>query len=139
MLTHHTVVWLDHVEARIIHFTVDSSEEKIVKSTSTHPHLHVKSGHVGGGRSAENTDYFKKILETLHESVEILLMGPGNEKNELMKYAKTHQHLIAEKIVATLTADHPTDPQLLAFAKKYFVARDRMNADPVEALSESGN
>ena len=134
MLTHHTVVWLDHVEAHVIHFTVDSSQQETVRAHSAHPHLHVKAGHAGNGNIPENVRYFSAIIETLHESIEILLMGPGSEKEEFMKYARRHQRPVAEKIVATITDDHPTDPQLLAFARKYFLRLDKMNMDPIEAL-----
>lgn len=133
MSSHHAVVWLDHTEAHIIHFTVDTSAEQTVKAHSKHPHLHVKAGHTGSGRSPESTKYFNEIVEGLQDSIEILLMGPGSEKDEFMKYAQKMHRPVAEKIVAALTADHPTDAQLLAFARKYFLKLDRMNMDPVEA------
>ena len=134
MSTNHAVVWMDHVEAHIIHFTVDSSAVEIVLTHSTHPHLHIKAGHVGAGRAPESTAYFEEIVKALDDTHEILLMGPSNEKDEFMKYVAKHHRTTGEKIVATLTADHPTDPQLLAFARKYFAKKDRMNEDPVAAL-----
>ena len=134
MSTTHAVVWMDHVEAHVIHFTVDTSEVDVVKTHSTHPHLHVKSGQVGSGRAPENAEYFETIVKALHESKEILLMGPANEKTAFMKYLAKHHRLLSEKIVATINADHPTDPQLLAYARKYFVKSDRMNVDPVETV-----
>lgn len=137
MSSHHAVVWLDHVEAHVIHFTVDTSEAEVVKTHSTHPHLHVKAGNNGSGHAAESARYFEDVIAALHDSIEILLMGPGNEKNEFMKYLGTHHKPVAQKIVATLTDDHPSDAQLLAFARKYFVKLDRMNMDPVESLRHS--
>jgi len=134
MSTNHAVLWLDHTEAHIIHFTVDSSQTEHVRTTSDRPHLHVKSGHAGSGRAPENTRYFEAVTTALHDSREILLMGPGNEKDEFMKYVSKHHRDLSLRIVATLAADHPTDPQLLAFARKYFVKVDGMNGDPVAAL-----
>jgi stalled ribosome rescue protein Dom34 len=134
MTTHHAVIWLDHAEAHIIHFTVNTAEKEVVKTHSTHPHLHVLSGNVGSGRVPVNGRYFEDIINSLHDSIEILLMGPGNEKDEFMKYVKLHHKPVAEKIVATLTDDHPTDLQLLAFARKYFVKLDKINMNPVNGL-----
>jgi len=134
MSTNHVVVWLDHAEAHIIHFTVDSSLAEHVRTTSTRPHLHVKSGHAGSGRAPENARYFEDVTTALQDSKEILLMGPGSEKDEFMKYVAKHHKPLSQRIVATLAADHPTDPQLLAFARKYFVKADEMNIDPVAAL-----
>jgi len=130
--SHHTVIWLDHVEAHIIHFTVNTADKEVVRTHTAHPHLHVKSGNVGSGRVAENTRYFEDIINALYDSIEILLMGPGTEKNEFMKYVKMHHKQVAENIVATLTDDHPTDLQLLAFARKYFVKLDKINMDPAD-------
>ena len=134
MLSHHSVVWIDHFEAHIIHFNVDSSQDEIVKSQSTHLHFHVKSGSVGNGPAAENARYFNKIVGALQDSIEILLMGPDSGKDEFMKYAEKYNRPISEKIIATLTDDHPTDSQLLAFARKYFVKLDWMNMIPAEVL-----
>ena len=61
-------------------------------------------------------------------------MGPDSAKDEFMKYAEKFNRPISEKIVATLTDEHPTDPQLLAFARKYFVNLDWMNMIPLAAL-----
>jgi stalled ribosome rescue protein Dom34 len=134
MSSHHVIIWLDHVEAHIIHFTVDMSQEEIVKSHSKHLHLHVKAGNLGSGRTPENAGYFEDIVNAINDSTEILLMGPGSEKDEFMKYVAKHHKPVADNIVAALKDDHPTDPQLLAFARKYFVKLDRLNVDPVEAL-----
>jgi hypothetical protein len=45
---------------------------------------------------------------------------------ELIKHANQHDPAIAKQIVGVETVDHPSDGQLLAFAKKYFLAKDRM-------------
>jgi len=125
---------MDHAQAHIIHFAVDTSSVEIVWTHSKHPHLHIKAGRGGTGRAPESTAYFDEIVKALGDTHEILLMGPSNEKDEFMRYIAKHHFKFSERIVATLTADHPTDPQLLAFARKYFVKMDRMNEDPGAAF-----
>jgi hypothetical protein len=48
-----------------------------------------------------------------------------------MKHATKHDHLIADKVVGIETVDHPTDGQLLAYAKKYFHKVDALKGDTV--------
>jgi hypothetical protein len=60
-----------------------------------------------------------------------LIVGPGSAKLELMKHANKHDHLTAEKVVGIETVDHPTDGQLLAYAKKYFHRVDALKGDTV--------
>jgi hypothetical protein len=44
----------------------------------------------------------------------------------LIKHLHAHDPKIADKVVGVETIDHPTDGQLVAYARKYFVAKDRM-------------
>lgn len=124
MSTNHVVVWLDHAEAHVIHFTRDASETETIKTHSTHRHLHSKSGTIGSGHAAENTQYFNDIADALKGSLEILIVGPGNEKLALLKHLQKHQHDLSEKVFGVETVDHPSSGQLLAYARKYFVKAD---------------
>jgi hypothetical protein len=126
MVTNHVVAWLDHKEAHVIHFTPEASENEVIKTHSTHPHLHTKSGAPGSGHSPESTQYFNDIANALKGSLEILIVGPGNEKLALLKHMQKHQHDLAEKVVSVETVDHPTNGQLLAYARKYFVKADQL-------------
>ncbi|MGZ3239387.1 MAG: translational machinery protein [Burkholderiaceae bacterium] len=127
MSTNHVVVWLDHKEAHVIHFTPEASENEIIKTHSTHPHLHTKSGIPGSGHAAENVTYFNDIANAIKGSLEILIVGPGNEKLAFLKHLQKHQHELAEKVVSIETVDHPSDGQLLAYARKYFAKADLMH------------
>jgi hypothetical protein len=62
----------------------------------------------------------------LEGSGEILLVGPATAKLELLRYIEKHDHALGAKIVGIETVDHPTDGQLVAYAKKYFKRVDRM-------------
>lgn len=126
MSTNHVVAWIDHAEAHIIHFTPESSEKEVIKTQSTHPHLHTKSGIPGSGHAAENASYFNDIANALKGSLEILVVGPGQEKLSFLKHLQKHQHDLAEKVLSVETVDHPSDGQLLAYARKYFAKADRL-------------
>ncbi len=123
----HAVIWIDHSEAHVIHFDAEASESEVVKTKSTHPHLHHKSGSVGAGHSRASDDYLRSVVEAVADAGEVLVVGPGSAKLELIRYAEKHAPKTAEKILGVETVDHPTDRQLLAYARKTFVRIDQLN------------
>lgn len=123
MHTQHVLTWLDHNEAHVIHFNRDESEATNIDASGK-LHLHVKVG--GGKRAAEDRHYLDQIVDAIKDAEAILIVGPDSEKLALFKHMMKYHHTVAEKVVAVETCDHPSDGQLLAYARKYFVAADRM-------------
>ena len=126
MSHYHAVVWLDHSEAHVMHITADDVEKLVVHPVKPHHHLHAKRGQVGAGRLAEDKVYYHDIVEALQGAQEILVVGPAQAKLQLIKHMHAHDHSTAEKVIGVETIDHPSDGQLVAYARKYFVAKDRM-------------
>jgi peptide subunit release factor 1 (eRF1) len=56
----------------------------------------------------------------------ILITGPANAKTELVEYIRLHDPKLAKVIAGVETVDHPTDAQLVAHARKYLKAADRL-------------
>ena len=127
----HAVVWIDHKEAHVIHFDTADSESEVIKTRSTHPHLHHKSGSTGSGHSSADTHYLHAVAEAVAEAREILVVGPGSAKLELIRHAEKHDPKVSAKILGVETVDHPSDRQLLAYARKYFLRVDKMNGSAV--------
>lgn len=118
MTTNHVVIWIDHREAHVLYF--DPSKNELIKSDSAHTHLHHKANEIGSGNAPEDHQFFHKVISSVANVNEILVVGPGSAKGELIKHAAVHDAAIAKKIVGVETVDHPTDPQVVAYAKKYF-------------------
>jgi hypothetical protein len=66
------------------------------------------------------------VAEALRGAKEILVCGPGQAKLELIRHVHKHDHDVEASIVGVETVDHPSDGQLVAYARKYFKAADRM-------------
>jgi stalled ribosome rescue protein Dom34 len=126
MSLNHAVIWIDHKEAHVMFLSEDASEAEIIRSKSTHSHLHHKANEIGSGRSALDSKYLHSVIQAVKESKEILILGPGYVKLELIKHAHKHDAQIAEKIVGVETVDHPTDKEILAHARKFFYKVDQM-------------
>ena len=126
MSLNHAVIWIDHKEAHVMFLSEEASEAEVIRSKSTHTHLHHKANEVGSGRVALDSKYLHSVINAVNESKEILILGPGSAKLELIKYAHKHDANIAEKIVGVETVDHPTDKEILAYARKFFYKVDQM-------------
>lgn len=118
----HAVVWIDHQEAHVIQFNAEASESDIIKTHSKHN----KAGSAGSGHQASDQTYLHEVVNAVASASEILVVGPGAAKLELIKHVNHHDAQVAEKIIGVETVDHPTDGQLLAYAKKYFVRADNL-------------
>lgn len=125
MSTNHVVIWIDHKEAHVLYF--DKSKNELIKSDSRKPHLHHKTNEVGSGKAREDHQFFHKVISAVADVNEILVIGPGSAKGELLKHAAVHDAAVAEKIVGVETVDHLTDGQVIAYATKYFNRIDKMN------------
>jgi stalled ribosome rescue protein Dom34 len=126
MSRYHAVVWLDHTEAHVMHISRDEVEKFTAHASDKHPHLHHKRGSTGAGHRGEDAAYFGEVVKLLDGAHEILLVGPGSAKLELVKYVHKHHASMADRILGVETADHPTDGQVVAHAKQYFIAKDNM-------------
>ena len=118
MTTNHVVIWVDHKEAHVLYF--DASKNELIKSECEYVHLHHKANEIGSGNAPEDHPFFHKVLLAVAHVNEVLVVGPGSAKGELLKHAAVHDPAIAKHIIGIETVDHPTDGQVLAFAKKYF-------------------
>ncbi len=122
----HAVVWLDHSEAHVMHIAPDDVEKSVVHPSKPHQHLHSKSGVPGSGKAAEDKQYYHAVVEALKGAQEILVVGPAQAKLQLIKHMHAHDQAVADKVVGVESIDHPTDGQLVAYARKYFAAKDKM-------------
>ena len=131
MSHYHAVVWIDHREAHVMHISPDDIESSIVHPAKPHQHLHSKrgadkGGAVGSGRAPEDQNFYHEVVEALKGAQEILIVGPASAKLNLVKHIHSHDQQMVGKVVGVETVDHPSDAQLVVYARKYFAAADRM-------------
>jgi stalled ribosome rescue protein Dom34 len=122
MKTFHAAVWLDHSEARVFHIDKVGFDETVIVAEKPHRHIHRKSGPgaVSGRRAAGDPAFYEEVAKALTENEEILVLGPSTAKLELIKYVHKHHAPMASKVVGVETVDHPTDRQIVAYARHYF-------------------
>ena len=127
MSTHyHAVVWIDHHQARVIHFNLEAAEERTLHPPHTPHHLHAKAGSPSGTHLRGEDSYYREVAEALASAREVLIAGPSSAKRELVEYLKKHKPQLLAHVDAVETVDKTTDADLIAAARRHFKAADRM-------------
>lgn len=126
MNQYHAIVWVDHQVCRVFHVDSETADKITIHSDYPHQKLHHKAGTVGDGHAHEDPGYYRGIMDAFREAGEILIVGPGQAKQELFEYIQRHDPGIAKRVVGVEPLDHLTDGQLVAFARKSFKVIDRM-------------
>jgi stalled ribosome rescue protein Dom34 len=121
MPTHfHAIVWIDHAQAKVFHIGLTGEDEMILHPQLPTRHLHHKANSIGSGHAGFDKEFFAQVMNAVSDAGEILIIGPASAKTELAKYLREQHPAIGARIVAVEAADHPTDPQIVAYAKRHF-------------------
>jgi stalled ribosome rescue protein Dom34 len=123
---YHAAIWIDHREARVFHFSPTDVETLVLHPDNPSRHIHHKANSIGSGHASTSPDYLRAVAESVSDAGSVLITGPANAKTELVEYISQHDPELAKVIAGVETVDHPTDGQLIAYARKYLTAADRM-------------
>jgi stalled ribosome rescue protein Dom34 len=124
----HTIVWIDHEQARIFRFDATDVNSATIRSSHPHEHIHHKANSGDSGHVGVDKAFLRRVGEALSQAESILITGPASAKKELAAYLKRDQPSVASKIVGIEALDHPSDGELLAFARKFFAPDDWIRA-----------
>ncbi len=122
----HAVIWIDHREAHVLSFGITGVANEEIKSGHPHQHLHHKSGSTGGTHDGADHAFLEKVAGSLAGAHAILITGPANAKTELAEYIRQKHPALGKAIEGVVALDHPSEGELLKFARTYFKAADRM-------------
>ncbi len=113
------LIWLDHKEARVLHVHPDSFSETTVPAPKHIQHRH--PGSQGGTEHPEDAKhFFQEIARSVAGTDGVLVVGPSTAKLAFIRYVHAHDAALEKRIVGVETVDHPSDKQLVAYAKHYF-------------------
>ena len=122
----HAVIWMDHHQAKVFHFNAHEENHEQVHAHHTSLHLHHRANTIGPGHEVIDPAFMNEIVLAVSEAGEILLIGPGNAKTEFNTYLSGYSPSLKAKILGIQTVDHPTDPEIVAYARKFFAPVDAM-------------
>ena len=119
----HAVVWIDHQHAQVLHFDSEPMQVQKIKAHSHHTRQH-------GSQVRTEHEFFGEVCDALADIKEVLVTGAHTTQADFRHYVEKHRAQIAPAIVGWETVDHPSDGQLAALARKFFVAHYRMAGIP---------
>ena len=126
MARNHCVVWIDNVEARIFSFDREDIDSETLHPAHPPRHLHHKAGSFGSGKAETDERFLQNVTKALGESHAIVIVGPGNAKLDLARYIQHNHPGMIEKLFGVDSLDQPTNREVVAYARKYFHAADRV-------------
>jgi hypothetical protein len=115
----HAVVWTDHQAARLLEFDAEHMQAHNVRASS-----HYTRQHHSGVRTEH--EFFGEVCDAAKAVDEVLVTGSHTAVADFRHYAEKHRPQLAARIVGYEIVDHPTDPELVALARRYFLKHDRM-------------
>lgn len=129
----HAVVWIDHSKARILRFSADEhagadkADEAVVRPDHT---VHdVRHGQKRTGQHlADDHAFFDEVAKAVADAGAILIVGPGQERTHFSKYLSEKHPKIKANVEGVEAADHPSEGELMAFARRRLKAADRMRS-----------
>ena len=124
MTTFHAVVFVDHQHAQVLQFDAEHVRAEKIKAHTHHTKQH-------GSQVRSEQEFFGHVCDALQGITEVLVTGPRTGIADFRHYAEKHRPQTARHIVAYETVDHPSDRQLVALARQYFLRHDRMTGTPV--------
>jgi stalled ribosome rescue protein Dom34 len=124
---YHAVVWIDHQQARIFRFNADDTKKIVVHPHNREQRRH-KANSVGGGHASEDQTFLEDVVNEILSAGAILIVGPSSEKNELVKHIKQAHPKLMSKVEGVEPLDHPTDGELLDYARHYLKSADLMRS-----------
>ncbi|MDB5968050.1 MAG: hypothetical protein JWQ90_500 [Hydrocarboniphaga sp.] len=123
MLLSQTVVWLDHHSAQVLQFDAEDVQTRKLKEHHHHTRQH---------RSSVRTEheFFGEVCDALAGLGEILVTSSHTAQADFRHYVDKHRAALAPQIVGWEIVDHPSEGQLLALAREYFLKHALMASTP---------
>lgn len=119
----HAVVWTDHQAAQVLQFDAEHLKAKKIRS-----HHHYTRQHGSAVRTEH--EFFGQVCDALDTIAEVLVTGPHMVIADFRHYADKHRPHTAARIVGYEVMDRPSENQLVAAARKYFLKYDKSGIPP---------
>jgi hypothetical protein len=119
----HAVLRIDHHQAQLLQFDPDQVLPQTLKA-----HSHPTKQHGSAVRTEH--EFYADVCSALAGISEVLVTGSHKAMADFRHYVEKHRPAVGAQIAGYETVDHPSDNQLVALARSFFLKHDRMNGVP---------
>ena len=128
-----TGLWIDHKKAIVVLVTNEGEEIKTILSKAEKQLRRSGETPLKGRHEAQDVPesdsrqreftgqlnvYYDEVIDCIRDAESILLLGPGEAKEELRK--RLEKRSLGDRVAAMETADKMTDPQVAAKVRQFF-------------------
>jgi stalled ribosome rescue protein Dom34 len=121
-------VWIDHREA-VFATLSDEGEATSRLESNVEKHVRFSAGTEHGAEDQYERryeghlrKYFDTVISRIRDAEAILILGPGEAKHQLEK--RLREEGLGGRIVAVVTTDKMTHPQIAARARQQFLRKE---------------
>ena len=111
------VVQIDHHQAQVLRLDAEHAEAQRIKA-----HQHLTRQH--GSEVRTEHEFFADVCEAMAGITDVMVVGSHTAQADFRHYVEKHRAALAKQIVGWQTVDHPTEGQLLALAREFFIQHD---------------
>jgi stalled ribosome rescue protein Dom34 len=129
---YHALVWIDHQEARIFQFNATEVDSTMVAALIRTNIFITRRMLLAVVMPRWDEEFLERVTQALMHAGAILITGPASAKQELAAHIQRQHPDVATRISGGETLDHPSDGELVALARRFFRADDRMRRHPRE-------
>jgi hypothetical protein len=123
MSSHHAVVFVSHGNAQVLEFGAEHREGHQLRS-----HSHPTAQH--GSEVRAEHEFFAQVCDAIDAVAEALVVGSRHGISDFERYVAKHRPATAPRIVGYDVVDHPSENQLVALGREFFLQRARGDAAP---------
>lgn len=115
----HAVLRIDHQHAEIVEFDREHAARH-----NFGPHSHYTRQHHSDVRAEH--EFFGKVCDALGAYPLVVVTGPHTGLAAFRHYVKKHRPHLEEQLTGWEVVDHPSEGQLVTFARQYLSLHARM-------------
>ena len=113
---HPTIVWIDHKVAKVFELAGEDVHGHVYhREEPGHP---IDPHTPRAGQFEER--FYHDVAGRLSAQSALLVLGPGVAKDQFVHHLQHHHAEIARTLVGVESSDHPSDAQIVAYARKRF-------------------
>lgn len=116
-------IWMDHSIAYLIELTNDTITQSSIVSETAIPekefNLYKGEKLVHKKEQHQQSNYYRKLSDTIRNYQEVVLFGPTDAKNELLNILRT-DHLFEKIKIDIVDSDKMAEKQMHTFVREFF-------------------
>lgn len=113
-----TVLWIDSRVARIVEIDGDKVLNHVFHRDEPEKHINPHTPRAGHYEHR----FFHAVAQHLGDTDALVVLGPGPAKDHFVNHLQSEHAPLAARILRVESADHPSDAQLVDYARKCFQA-----------------